>query len=376
MSAIKPLLLLMFLCAILFIIPGCSDKTIDIGFVGSLSTKNSQLSVDARNTLQMAVDEYNASMGAKGLKINLVVKDDEGNHEGALEAHEAFQQEGISLIIGHMTSNMTRAVLESQGESMLFLSPTMGSYQLTGLDDFFIRTSPLTDAQATLFEEFVKAKGFKEVVVFYDLMNEDYTQRMVDQIKEVLTPAQGFILKYIPFDSRQGNLSEALSEYRQAANTEVVLMISQAIDTALLAQRVKEITPNAILCSVSWSMTEDLLHHGGKAVENMYFIGIYQSEEPSQAYKDFKERFYKRYNYQPSFVCLMAYDAFQVLVKAIESSPTTTPKDIKEALIGLGDIQGLDETYTLDAFGDNNRKYLMYQLINGLFQPQYNLIKD
>ena len=45
--------------------------------------------------------------------------------------------------------------------------------------------------------------------------------------------------------------------------------------------------------------------------------------------------------------------------------------DIKNAILELGLINGLEENFEMDAYGDNNRSYLIYQLINNNFVPQY-----
>jgi len=223
--------------------------------------------------------------------------------------------------------------------------------------------------QALLFEAFLSAKGYKNVAIIRDLMNAEYSVTLSDLILE----GRGSFGRtdVFSFDSRVDKLHDLYDSWGGFHTYDVVLMVSQAIDTAVLTQLIREDSPDTTLASVSWSMTEDLIINGGRAVENMYFIGIYKSEEKSERYLSFEEAYFKRYNYPPSFVSVMAYDAFYTLKTAMEVSSTFKPIDVKAALVNLENIQGLEEVFSLDSFGDNDRGYLMFQLKQGQFIPLY-----
>ena len=350
----------------------CGKDVIKIGFIGSLTSKNSQLSIDARNAIELGIDQLNRSGGIQGRLLELVVKDDGASEETALLRHNEFAQEDIELVLGHMTSNMANAVMKSQSEHLMFLSPSMGASSLTGIDDYFIRTAPLTDNQAWTFFEIATKLSIKKAVIVYDLMNAEYTENMALYAKEINEERYKIDLTLIPFDSREGEVEQTVSEILEIEDVELVLMISQAVDTALISQKLKSENSEIQLASVSWSMTEDLILNGGRAVEGMYFIGIYTSENASDEKLAFEKSFHEKYQYQPSFICFMAYDAFKVLVKGIENADDINAVAVKESILSLGKIQGLEETFEIDAYGDNNRGYLLHQLINGEFVPLYN----
>lgn len=179
-------------------------------------------------------------------------------------------------------------------------------------------------------------------------------------------------LTLIPFDSRTDDLKLVSDKILQYEDTEMVLMISQAMDTAVLSQLLKNENNDLILSSVSWSMTEDLFLNGGKAVEGMYFIGLNKAQFPSEAYESFKDDFFNKYQYEPTFVSVLAYDAFRVMVDALKAADDDGPVAVKKALLEAGSIDGLEESFDMDAYGDSNRKYLIYQIINDEFVPLYD----
>lgn len=369
---IKGVVAALTLVLLFLTLSACGKDVIKIGFIGSLTSKNSQLSIDARNAIELGIDQVNRSGGIQGRLLELVVKDDGASEETALLRHNEFAQEDIELVLGHMTSNMANAAMKSQSEHLMFLSPSMGASSLTGIDDYFLRTAPLTDNQAWTFFEIVTKLSTKKAVIVYDLMNAEYTENMALYAKEINEERYKIDLTLIPFDSREGEVEQTVSEILEIEDVELVLMISQAVDTALISQKLKSENSEIQLASVSWSMTEDLILNGGRAVEGMYFIGIYTSENASDEKLAFEKSFYEKYQYQPSFICFMAYDAFYVMVKGIENADDINAVSVKESILSLGKIQGLEETFEIDAYGDNNRGYLLHQLINGEFVPLYN----
>ena len=367
----KGIVLALILMA-LTILSGCEKESIKVGFIGSLTSKNSQLSIDARNAIVLGVDQINAEGGIKGRKVELIIKDDGADPEIAMQRHSEFRSEEVRLVIGHMTSNMSEVVLASQGPDLMFVSPSMGASALTGKDDYFLRTSPLSDNQAWTFFELVEMLKIKHAVILYDVMNATYTENMANYAKELNDTRYFINLTLVPFDSRVDNLMNVTNTVLENESVELVLMISQAIDTAVIAQSLKTNKPDLILSSVSWSMTEDLIINGGKAVEGMYFIGLNKSEVESDILKGFKADFYDQYQYEASFVSLLGYDAFTVLMEGLKVSTDDSPEAVKQSILKTKVFNGLDETFEMDQFGDNNKKYLIYQLINSEFMPQFN----
>lgn len=366
-----PLFLLVTITLIVVIFfSACTKEPLKIGMIGSLTSKQSQLSIDARNAIELGVEEVNRSGGINGSAIELVVKDDGASTETALVKHQEFIDEGVHLVIGHMTSNMANAVLHSENDQLLFLSPSMSTEKLSTKDDFFLRTSPLTAYQGHSFMNFIENKDFKHITVIYDTMNRDYSESLALTVKSLGEAYDKMYVELMPFDSNSGNLAEVVDKVN-TEDTECVFMISQATDTAYIAQKLYQKQESIMLFTVSWSMTQDLIHNGGKAVEGLYFVGVYHSQSKSEQLKNFERAFQEKYGYTPSFISVMAYDAFYVLVKGLETAESPNPVDVKNNLLKLKEFKGLEESFEMDEYGDCNRSYLIYQLSDGEFVPQY-----
>jgi ABC-type branched-subunit amino acid transport system substrate-binding protein len=118
-------------------------------------------------------------------------------------------------------------------------------------------------------------------------------------------------------------------------------------------------------------MTDDLFLNGGRAVDGMYFIGLNKAEFPSEAFISFKNDFLDKYQYEPTFVSVLSYDALSVMVDALKATDNYSPEEVKKAILKGGTIVGLEESFDINEYGDCNRKYLIYQIMDDEFVPLF-----
>ncbi len=354
------------LVVLVFLLVSCQQKPIKVGFVGSLSIKQSQLAVDARNALELYFDQVNEKGGVNGRNIELVVKDDFADTKEAHKAHQEFIDEGVKVVIGHLTSNMATSMLESKDEDILFVTPSIASTTLENLDDNIIRTAPGLDGQAIKYLETIQKLGYDKNLIVYDVMNKDYSEVLTNKIFKLNNSSLN--LKAIPFDSRVDDVVEFIDKIDTTVY-DSVFFISQAIDTAAFAQKVRMTDGDIFMMSVSWSMTADLIKNGGKSIEGMYLLGVNLPTEKSQIFLDFSEDFINRYGYEPSFVSYLAYDAAIVVVQALEELNNYSVESVKEKILEIKTFDGIFEMIELNQFGDCARSYMIYEVNDGEFKP-------
>lgn len=353
---------------IILVFTACTKAPVKVGLIGDLSSKNAQLAIDGRNGAELAIEEINEAGGIKGRPIELVVKDDAADVGVAQSQHKAFKEEGVAFIIGHLNSSMVDAVNQSQGEDMLFMSPSMSTDRLNDLDDYVLRTSPTNRQQAVLFYEYCLKKDIKDLVVVYDKTNAEYTENLYKAFKGYYEEAGYSIKGTIAYDAREDALKDVVASLK-SLETENLFIIAQATDTAYIMQSLQKDNQKVQGYSVSWSMTGDLVENGGAAVDGMVFIGTYVPEEKSAAQKAFEGHFRERYSYDATFISILAYDATKLLAQGLEAADNLTPEAVKEAIISIGAVEGLVEDFDINPYGDSNRQYMLYQLVEGEFKP-------
>lgn len=364
-------IILGILSILLMLSVGCTKEDIKIGFIGDLSSKNSQLAIDARNAIEFAIEEVNAKGGIDGKHITLVVKDDQGLPDVALEMHKEFEEENVQFVLGHLTSNMADAMETSQSNKLLFLSPSISSITLSQKDDYIIRTSPILSYQTAIISDYLKSQGVQSITLVYDTDNSTYTQAMADTFEDMYVSDTYVIENSIAFSSRENELSDVVNQILES-KSENVFIIAQAMDTAHIMQSLDVKGRKMNGYSVSWSMTNDLIQNGGDAVDSMIFIGLFVPKDVTRRYVDFQASFKDRYNYDPSFISVLAYDAFEALLIGLDGADAMTPDSVKEYLINREKVVGLQEVFNFDEYGDNDRQFLLYQLTDGQFMPMRN----
>jgi branched-chain amino acid transport system substrate-binding protein len=345
----------------------CQEDVLRIAFIGDLSSKNSQLAVDARNALIICVEMDNERGGINGHLIELVPMDNKSDPTTALEVHDQLKKDGIKFVIGHLKSNMASVTIESADDSLLFVSPSMSTDKLSKLDDYVLRTSPINSNQAIIISDYFKKYAIVDLVVIKDNSNAEYTTSLLNALKDLFLKDE-INIDLIEYDTRTDELSNVAKEVVEK-DADNYLFLSQATDTAHFAQKLAVEGVKSNMFSVSWSMTGDLIEKGGSSVEGMIFVGINIPSDSTQRADEFTKRFEEKFNYSPSFIASLTYDAYMALKMGIENANALTPSEVKKTILDIGMVEGLNEVIQLDKYGDNDRAYLLYRLEEGSFNP-------
>ncbi len=347
----------------------CSEEPpLKIGFVGGLTGRVADLGVAGRDGAILAVEEINRSGGIAGRQVEMIIKDDQQDVESAKQAIRELIQEDVIAIIGPMTSSMAVVIQPLINLSQIVtVSPTAKTDQLSGQDDFFLRvTTPLSRNAEQIAAHAVHNLQLKKFAVAYDVSNRAFTETWFNYFKQALLVNGGQITIAEEFVSQPDVAFLPIAERMLATKPEGVLLLSNAIDTALLAQQIRKLESNVTLFSSEWASTTDLLSFGGRAVNGMASFHSFNANSQEVRYLSFKEKFIKRFGSAPSFATSLAYDAASFLFAGLEKNPSRN--GLKEALLSLGSFPGLQSEMTVDKYGDVERKLFLTVIDNGQFE--------
>lgn len=356
---------------ILILVSGCTKPPIKIGYIADLSTTNSQLGIDARNAVELYIRALNESGGIKGREVQLVIKDDKADPEYALSMHNEFKKEDVQFVLGHLVSSMYTAVNESASEDLLFVSPSMSTTNLTGIDDFFLRTSPVNDLQADAYVQYAVDNKIENLLILYDTINENYTRTVAERIQDLYAENNLKHVTLMEFNSSNEDI-DAIYTKIQPLSYDNLFVLAQSTTSAYIFQYAKRDNPDIGTFSVSWSMTNDFIENGGEAVKGTIFVGIHKPASPSASYQAFVDSYTDYYNTEPTFISMLAYDAIDVLCQGLEQASELTPVSVKDTILEFNEFNGLQETFSIDDFGDASRKYQLYILDDNEFVPLQN----
>ena len=355
--------------ALCLVLVACSEEPpLKIGFVGGMTGRVADLGIAGRDGVIYAIEEKNQAGGIAGRMLELVVRDDHQDADRAQRAVGELLEEDVIAIIGPMTSSMAvviKPIIDS-GKTVT-VSPTVKTDQLSAQDDFFLRvTVPLSSNARLLARQVVNNLHLRKFAVVYDVSNRAFTETWVNYFAGAMQEQGGEIISREEFSSSPSVHFLPIAKRVMSSSPDAVLLLSNAIDTALLAQQLNKLGSRTPLFSSEWAFTTDLISFGGRAVDGMSSYHSFNANSEDSRYLAFKKGFLQRFGYAPSFASVLAYDAASFLFAGLEKNPFRD--GLKKALIGLESYQGLQSRFKIDLFGDVERKLFLTVVDDGQFK--------
>jgi branched-chain amino acid transport system substrate-binding protein len=362
-----PVVLLFGIAGLSFI--NCTGREpLRVGFVAQLTGVQAELGVQERNGVQIAVEEINATGSVAGRPIELIVRDDLGTPEGAQAADRELINAGVVAIIGHATSSQAIAGLAVTNPArVVMLSPTVSTPELSGRDDYFFRVAySLVERARAVAQHIYQARHIKRIAVIYDTDNTAYSQSFSEAFAAKYQSLGGKVVTEVSFSSKAQQDFAPLVAQLRAGRPDGLLIIAADIDTALIAQRTRLTGWPVRLFTTAWAQTETLIHNGGKAVERLEIEVTNTVNNQSPGYLDFKNRYQSRFGQAPSFGAVFSYEAFKVLATGLQKTGGKA-QGLPQALVGIKNFKGLNDTFSFDQYGDVIRPFYMGTIRGGKY---------
>jgi len=353
-----------------FFVWSCTNnKPIKIGFVGGLTGKSSPLGIEGRNGASLAVTLINENGGINGRKVQLITKDDKQNSEKARKVVQELIDEGVSAVIGHMTSTMSIAGAEITNQNkVVMISPTTSTGELSGIDDYFFRVYPASNQVAVQLADYLYNEAERrKLVVIFDQKNRAHSASWYTSLQTQFENLGGKVVDKIGFNTTI--TEKQINQLKLAVEngTDSIFILANSIDTALICQLQ---TLNSITVqkySSEWSANKDIINQGGKSVEGLVFFNTFNKYSEKKEYLDFIEAYGNVFYEEPGFAAIHAYDSAMILFQALKKS--SDPQALKSNILKLGTINGLQGTINFDKYGDVRRKHFLMVIKNGEFVP-------
>jgi branched-chain amino acid transport system substrate-binding protein len=360
-----------FLCAATAIaaaLVSCENrKPVTIGFIGGLTGRTADLGVAGRNGVMLAVERRNAAGGIKGRPVELVVRDDEQNPETARRVVGELVNLKVAAIIGPMTSSMAMAAVPLVNRAQIvMISPTVTTNELTGKDDYFFRVSSPTSENAVKNARYQFARrGYRRAAAIYDLNNKAYTESWLHDFSAEFEAMGGKMTRRLSFQSGSDSAFYLLVRELLLSRPDVIVIIANAVDAAMICQQVRKLNQQTGLDMAEWAATERLLELGGTAVEGAYVDQFFIRDDSSPRFASFLKSYHERFDLEPGFAGVTAYDAANVVLDALVRINSGQP--LKETILSGGPFQGVQQSIRFDRFGEAHRKTFVSTIRNGEF---------
>jgi branched-chain amino acid transport system substrate-binding protein len=155
--------------ALLAALPAAAADTIKVGAILAVTGPAAFLGAPEAKTLEMLAAQVNAAGGVKGMKIELLIKDSAGDAEKALSlAKQLVEEEKVFAILGPSTSGESMKIKQYLDDNATLLLSCAAAEAITTPVLKWVFKTPQNDANAVrwIFGD-LKKKGIKKIGVLH-----------------------------------------------------------------------------------------------------------------------------------------------------------------------------------------------------------------
>jgi branched-chain amino acid transport system substrate-binding protein len=352
--------------------------TIKVGALLSVTGPAAFLGAPEARTLEMLTEQLNAKGGVAGKKIQLIVKDTAGSPEKAVSfAKQLIEEEQVFAIIGPATSGETMQVkaLAEEAKTPL-LSCAAAEAIVNPVARYVFKTAQKdSHAIAHVFEQMKKLKATKIGVLS---SNTGFGQAGKGLITKLAAEHGIEIVLNETYDKAATDLTAEVTKLK-AANVQALLNWSIEPAQSIVIKNARQIGLTIPIFQSHGFANINYVKGAGAAAEGVIFpasaIIVAESLPAKHPQKkillDYKKAYETKYQEDASAFGAYAYDAFGLLVKAIETGGVDRDK-VRDALEATKGWVGASGVFTMSATDHNGLGMDAFEVVTvkgGKFVP-------
>ncbi len=322
---------------------------IKLGAILSISGPAAFLGEPEKRTLEMLVDQVNASGGINGEKIKLTVYDDGADANKARTfAQRLIDDDGVVAIIGSTVSGASVAINAVAADAKIPVMTLGGAVQLAEPVKPWMFKIGHTDRMACqkIFED-IKAKGGSKVGLIAGTDSFGNSMRT-----ECIAQAKNYGITIVA-DERHGtqdsDMTPQLTNIRGAAGLDAVVHCGFGETATVLTRNYRQMGITQPLYESHGVASPGYIKLTGPATEGVKIpapavlvVDQIPADDPTKkVVTDYATQYKAKYNEPASMFGGYAYDGFQLLTLAWKNGKTTDPAKTRDEIEKLGTYTGV-----------------------------------
>jgi len=323
-------------------LPAAHAADIKLGVAEALSGGAAQYGVAIRNGFQLAADEINAAGGVNGNKLVLVIEDEQGKKEEAINVFKKLIfQDKVLMTFGPTLSNSAQAAdpIAQAGKTVAFGTSNTAD-GITSIGNYVFRNS-VTEADvlpATLKMAMDKA-GVKKVAVLYG--NDDvFTKSGYDNFKKALEDLKIPVTTTETFAKGDVDFKAQLTKIK-GTNPDAIVLSALLAEGGPIMVQARQIGLNVPFIGGNGMNSVKIFDLAPGSASNDLWIGSpWSIENPAPENTKFIGAYKAKYNAAPDQFAAQAYDAMYIAAEALKKTKLTGDLSadraaLREALPGV-----------------------------------------
>ncbi|MFQ3229834.1 ABC transporter substrate-binding protein [Reinekea sp.] len=323
-----------------------------IGFIAGLSGSRSDVALSSRNGAMLAIEEQNARGGLFGQPIELIAVNNHQTIERVRAVTQTLIDEQVDIIIGPGMSVMAVNMIDMINAAQIpTIGTTITTTEVSNLDDYFFRTASDLSYATDYFAKAMHAKGVRNYTIIVNTSNSAYTEGwrnefLSDALKLGLQEQR--VIRYEETEDRASLL--AVVNELKSIDSQLLLLITNSVDTAVLIQQLKSIDYEGIIGASEWAGTDQLIELLGGNSDGIYVNRYIDQGSNDPRMITLANTFKTRFQSELGFPALMAYNATLIAIDVLQTS--RDGPEIKAELISRGTFSTVLADVELNQYGD------------------------
>jgi len=303
-----------------------SDAVIKVGILAPLTGSVAQYGIAVSNGAKLYIEQVNAAGGVNGKQIEIAEYDEEGEPEKAVTGYNYLLDQGVTAIIGDVTTAPTLAVVpEANADNIPMITASATAAAVTydeesgTVYDNVFRACFIDPFQGEKMAAFASEKLEAKTVALLYNTGSDYSIGVKDafaakagELGLEIVATEAYADGAVDFQSQLTNIG--------AQNPDVLFLPDYYETVALVAQQANSAGVTAAMLGIDgWDTVMSVLTDAS-LLEGAYYCSGYSAEDTTPAVQQFLVDYKGKYDEEPNMFGAQGYDAAMILVAAIEEA--------------------------------------------------------
>jgi branched-chain amino acid transport system substrate-binding protein len=292
---------------------------IRIGVAEALSGGAAQYGISIRNGFQLAAEQINAAGGINGDKIALVVEDEQGKKEEAINAFKKLIfQDKVLMVFGPTLSNSAQAADPiAQAAKIVVFGTSNTADGITTIGDFVFRNSVTeADVLPVTLKTAAKKANIKKVAVLYG--NDDvFTKSGYDNFKKALDDLKIPVTTTETFAKGDVDFKAQLTKIK-ATNPDAIVLSALVAEGAPIMVQARQLGINVPVIGGNGMNSVKVFDLAKGASENLWIGSPWSIENRTPENNSFIVAYTQKFKAAPDQFAAQSYDAMHIAAAALK----------------------------------------------------------
>ncbi|NVK51915.1 MAG: amino acid ABC transporter substrate-binding protein [Flavobacteriaceae bacterium] len=304
-----------------------NEEIINVGYIGPLTTRATDLGIAPAKAIELAVEEYNNKRSKKEPKIKLFVEDDQWEKNNAMPAYKKLRKEHQIKVLFISNTDGTIAISQQAKEdNVIVVNPCNNDSILNKLNNNVFKIAKSTEEAHSVIAHRIIELNLKKVLILH--YPNDFMTLGSATCAKILTE-HGIENTVVSFEKGKTNYIKEFTEYKKEGYDAFVFFGYKEYGFAMKQARDLGITAKFFGSTVL--LQEDYYENSQGAINGTEFVFFTPESGNYVLAQEFLNAYKLKYKETPFSVWppMQAYDAANLVFNELKSYRKTKDNNIK-----------------------------------------------